>query len=439
MAKRKIVIMGAAGRDFHNFNVYYRDNENYEVIAFTATQIPDIAGRKYPSELAGKLYPNGIQILPEAQLADSITEYKIEEIVFAYSDVTYPYVMQRAAIANSAGAQFTLLGPNQVMLKATKPVIAICATRTGCGKSQISRKIFELLSKKYKVVAIRHPMPYGDLAKQEVQRFATYNDLDKHGCTIEEREEYEPYIDMGGIVYAGVDYKKILNKAEQEADVIIWDGGNNDFSFYRPDLYITIVDPHRPGHELAYYPGEVNVRMADIIVVNKVDTADKKDIERVETNVRSINPDATIIRADSPVSIQNGDLKGKKALVIEDGPTLTHGEMKYGAGIIAARKAGVNIIDPKPYATGSIKETLKKYSHLENVLPALGYSKKQIQELQDTINKAAADIVLSATPINLQRVIKINKPLVQVKYDVGPKATKQFVTILNTFSQKHLD
>ena len=244
---------------------------------------------------------------------------------------------------------------------------------------------------------------------------------------------------MGGIVYAGVDYKKILNKAEQEADVIIWDGGNNDFSFYRPDLYITIVDPHRPGHELAYYPGEVNVRMADIIVVNKVDTADKKDIERVETNVRSINPDATIIRADSPVSIQNGDLKGKKALVIEDGPTLTHGEMKYGAGIVAARKAGVNIIDPKPYATGSIKETLKKYSHLENVLPALGYSKKQIQELQDTINKAEADIVLSATPINLQRVIKINKPLVQVKYDVGPKATKQFVTILNTFSQKHLD
>jgi len=438
MAKCKVVIMGAAGRDFHNFNVYYRDNEDYEVVAFTATQIPDIAGREYPSELAGNLYPDGIKILPEAQLADIITDYKVDEIVFAYSDVAYPYVMQRAAIANSAGAKFTMLGPNQVMIKATNPVIAICATRTGCGKSQISRRIYELLSKNYKVAAIRHPMPYGDLAKQAVQRFATYKDLDQHSCTIEEREEYEPYIDMGGIVYAGVDYKKILNKAEQEADVIIWEGGNNDFSFYRPDLYITIVDPHRPGHELAYYPGEVNVRMADIIVINKVDSADKEDIERVETNVKSVNQDATIIRAASPVTIQDGDLKGKKALVIEDGPTLTHGGMKYGAGIVAARKAGVDIINPKPYATGSIKQALKKYSHLENVLPALGYSKTQIQELQDTINKAAADIVLSATPIDLNRVIEINKPLVRVKYEVGPKATKKFENILNTFAQKHL-
>jgi predicted GTPase len=438
MAKRKVVIMGAAGRDFHNFNVCFRDNEEFHVVAFTATQIPDIDDRKYPSELAGKLYPDGIPIFPEEKLSEIITEHGVDEVVFAYSDVAYPYVMRRAAVANAAGSDFTMLGTNQVMLKSSKPLIAICAVRTGCGKSQISREIFEILNKKFRVVAIRHPMPYGNLVKQAVQRFASYEDLDRHECTIEEREEYEPYINMGGIVYAGVDYEKILHEAEQEADVIIWDGGNNDFAFYQPDLYITLVDPHRPGHELSYYPGEVNVHMADIIVVNKVDTADRKDITRVESNVTSLNPDAVIIRASSPVTIEQENLRGRKVLVIEDGPTLTHGGMKYGAGIVAAHQAGADVIDPRPYAIGSIKQIFKKYPHLENVLPALGYGKTQVQELEETINNAKADIVLSATPIDLRRVVKVNKPLVQVKYGVDAETTKTFEKVLNDFALEHL-
>lgn len=434
MAKRRVVIMGAAGRDFHNFNVFYRDNENYEVVAFTATQIPDIAGRKYPRELAGKLYPDGIPILPEEELTNIIEENDVDEVVFAYSDVPYPYVMERSAIVNAAGADFKLMGPKHAMLKSNKPVIAICASRTGCGKSQVSRKTFEILSKKHRVVSIRHPMPYGDLAKQECQRFASYEDLDRHECTIEEREEYEPYIDMGGVVYAGVDYEKILREAEKEADIIIWDGGNNDFSFYKADLYITIVDPHRAGNEISYYPGEVNVRMADVIIVNKVDTADGESIRKVEENVRRINPKARILRAESPVTIEHADIAGRKALVIEDGPTLTHGGMKFGAGMVAARDAGVRVIDPRPYAEGSIKEAFEKYSHLTDVLPALGYGEKQVEELERTIDRADCDIVISATPINIERVVKVNKPIVRVRYGMGEDAAKKLEEVLGNFT-----
>jgi len=429
---KRVVIMGAAGRDFHNFNVIYRDNEEYEVVAFTATQIPDIAGRKYPAELAGKLYPDGIPILPEEDLAKIIKDNDVDEVVFAYSDVSYQYVMGRSAIVNAAGADFKLIGPKHSMLKSTKPVIAICAARTGCGKSQVSRKVFEILSKKYRVVSIRHPMPYGDLSKQIWQRFASYEDLDRHECTIEEREEYEPYIDMGGVVYAGVDYEKILREAEKEADIIIWDGGNNDYSFYKADFYITIVDPHRAGHETSYYPGEVNVRLADLIIVNKVDTADEESIRKVEGNVRRVNPNAKILRATSPVTLEQDDIAGKKALVIEDGPTLTHGGMKFGAGIVAAKKAGVEIIDPRPYAEGSIKKAFEKYSHLTDVLPALGYGEKQIEELEKTINRADCDIVVSATPINIQRVVNVNKPIVRVKYGMGEEAAKKLEELLSS-------
>ncbi len=438
MKKKKIVIMGAAGRDFHNFNVYYRDNEDYEVIAFTATQIPDIANRKYPPELAGSLYPEGIPIYPEERLADIIKEKDIDEVVFSYSDVSYQYVMGKSAIVNANGASFCLLGPKHSMLISKKPIIAVCAARTGCGKSQFSRKIFEILSKKYDVVAVRHPMPYGNLAKQRCQRFASYEDLNRHQCTIEEREEYEPYIDMGGVVYAGVDYEEILRKAEKEADVIIWDGGNNDFPFYKPNVHITVVDPHRAGDELTYYPGEVNVRMADIIIINKIDTANKEDVEKVEMNVKKVNPDAYIIKAESPVTIENGDLRGKKALVIEDGPTLTHGGMKYGAGIIAAQKSGADIIDPRPYAVGSIKETFEKYPHLSNVLPAMGYGSVQIKELEETINRADCEVIISATPIDLKRVVNANKPIVRVKYNVGEGATKILESKLRELENTYL-
>ncbi len=431
MTKRKVVIMGAAGRDFHNFNVFYRDNEEYEVVAFTATQIPDIAGRKYPPELAGKLYPDGIPILPEEDLEKIIRENDVDEAVFSYSDVPYSYVMERSAIVNAAGADFKLMGPKHSMLKSTKPVIAICASRTGCGKSQVSRKAFEILSKHHKVVSVRHPMPYGDLTKQICQRFASYEDLDKYECTIEEREEYEPYIDMGGVVYAGVDYEKILREAEKEADIIIWDGGNNDFSFYKADLYITIVDPHRAGNELSYYPGEVNVRMADVVIVNKVDTADEESIRKVEENVRKVNPKARILRTKSPVTIEKENLAGKRALVIEDGPTLTHGGMKFGAGIVAAKEVGVKIIDPRPYAEGSIKAAFEKYSHLTNVLPALGYGEKQVEELERTINRADCDVVISATPIDLNRVLHTDKPLVRVKYGMGSEGAKKLEDVLH--------
>ncbi|MCD6448052.1 MAG: GTPase [Thermoplasmata archaeon] len=433
--KKKVIIMGAAGRDFHNFNVVYRDNEEYEVVAFTATQIPNISGRKYPAELAGKLYPDGIPIYDEKELPKLIKEHEVDEVVFSYSDVSYNYVMGKAAIANVAGADFKLLSPEHTMLKSNKPVIAVCAVRTGCGKSQFSRKIFEILSRKINVVAIRHPMPYGDLAKQRCQRFASYEDLEKHECTIEEREEYEPYIEMGGVVYAGVDYEEILRNAEKEADVIIWDGGNNDYPFYKPDLHITIADPHRPGHELSYYPGEINLRMADIVVINKIDTAKEENIKKVEENIKKTNPNAKIIKATSPIEVE-GDIKGKRVLVVEDGPTLTHGEMPYGAGTVAAQQNGAEIIDASRYAVGSIKETFEKYPHLEKILPAMGYGRQQIRELEETINAADCDAVLAATPINLARLINVNKPVIRVRYGVGKDTEKELEEVLNEFLSK---
>ena len=433
--KKKVIIMGAAGRDFHNFNVVYRDNEEYEVVAFTATQIPNISGRKYPAELAGKLYPDGIPIYDEKELPKLIKEHGVDEVVFSYSDVSYNYVMGKAAIANVAGADFKLLSPEHTMLKSNKPVIAVCAVRTGCGKSQFSRKIFEILSRKINVVAIRHPMPYGDLAKQRCQRFASYEDLEKHECTIEEREEYEPYIEMGGVVYAGVDYEEILRNAEKEADVIIWDGGNNDYPFYKPDLHITIADPHRPGHELSYYPGEINLRMADIVVINKIDTAKEENIKKVEENIKKTNPNAKIIKATSPIEVE-GDVKGKRVLVVEDGPTLTHGEMPYGAGTVAAQQNGAEIIDASRYAVGSIKETFEKYPHLEKILPAMGYGRQQIRELEETINAADCDAVLAATPINLARLINVNKPVIRVRYGVGKDTEKELEEVLNEFLSK---
>ncbi len=413
--------MGAAGRDFHNFNVYFRDNANYEVVAFTATQIPNIEGRKYPASLAGKLYPKGIDIYPEKDLRELIKKHGVEQVVFAYSDVAHVDVMHKASIVNAAGADFRLMGGNQTALKAKVPVVAICAVRTGSGKSQTTRAIASILrAKGRRVVAIRHPMPYGDLEKQAVQRFATYADLDKNECTIEEREEYEPHIDKGIIVYAGVDYEKILRQAEKEADVILWDGGNNDTPFYVPDLHITVADPHRPEHGRLYHPGEVNMRMADVIIINKVDTAEARNVELVKDISKELNPKARIMTAGSPVTVDDPKaIKGKKVLVIEDGPTVTHGEMKFGAGLIAAQKAGAReVIDPRPYAVGSIKATFEKYKHLEKVLPAMGYGPTQVRELQETINAAKCDVVVSGTPIDLNRVLKANKPLIRVRYDL---------------------
>ena len=436
--RKKIVIMGAAGRDFHNFNVFYRDNEEYEVVAFTATQIPDIAGRKYPPELAGKLYPNGIPIYKEEEMAEIVKKNEVDEVVFSYSDVSYEYVMQRASIANVAGANFKLLSPRKTMIKSKKPVIAVCAVRTGCGKSQFSRKIFEILSKNYRVVAVRHPMPYGNLVKQKCQRFASYEDLDKHECTIEEREEYEPYIDMGGVVYAGVDYEEILKNAEKEAEIIIWDGGNNDYPFYYPDLHITIADPHRAGDETRYYPGEINVRMADIVFINKTDTADENKILEVEKNIAKMNPNAKIIRAISTIKVE-GDIKGKRVVVVEDGPTLTHGEMPYGAGTIAARQNGADIVDARENAVGSIKETFEKYPHLNKILPAMGYGEKQIKELEETINATDCDLILSATPIDLRRIINVNKEIVRVRYGVGEETEKELEKIIDEFVKKYVE
>lgn len=418
---KKVIIMGAAGRDFHNFNTYFRDNKDYRVVAFTATQIPDIEGRKYPAELAGKLYPKGIPIHAEAELNDLIAAHNVDDVHFAYSDVSHEYVMQKASQVMAAGANFVLLGPNDTMIKSRKPVISVCAVRTGSGKSQTSRKVAEILQKKgRRVVAIRHPMPYGDLVKQKVQRFADYADLDKHECTIEEREEYEPHIDKGIIVYAGVDYGAILRQAEKEADVILWDGGNNDFSFYKSDLEIVVADPHRAGHELRYHPGETNFRRAQVIVINKMDTAKKEDIDIVLANIKRINPKATVVRANSPTIVEDGGrITGKRVLVIEDGPTLTHGGMKYGAGIVAARKYGAaEIIDPRPFAVGTIKKTFEKYNHLDNVLPAMGYGDKQTRELAKTIDAIDCDLVVSATPIDITRVIKVNKPILRVGYEL---------------------
>ena len=421
MSKKNVIIMGAAGRDFHNFNVYFRDNEDYNVVAFTATQIPNIDDRKYPAELAGKLYPDGIKIYAESELVDLINKFNAHEVVFAYSDVPFEYVMAKASIVNAAGVSFRLMGVQETMIKSTKPLVAVLAVRTGCGKSQTSRKIVELLRDAgKKVAAIRHPMPYGDLVKQKVQRFATLEDLEKHECTIEEIEEYEPHIALGGIIYAGVDYEAILREAEKEADVILWDGGNNDTSFYNADVTFTVADPHRPGHELYYYPGNTSLRMADAVVINKVDTADGQDILEVMENIRNENPSTTIIEAASPLFVDNPELiKGKRVLVVEDGPTLTHGEMQYGAGTVAAEKLGAaEIIDPRPYTVGSITATYEKYPNIGILLPAMGYGEQQMKDLEETINKVDCDSVVIGTPIDLGRILKINKPSTRVRYEL---------------------
>ncbi len=425
--------MGAAGRDFHNFNVYYRNNPKYEVVAFTATQIPGIEKRAYPPELAGPDYPKGIPIYPEKDLPGLIKKHGVNEVVFAYSDVSHEYVMHRASIALANGADFRLMGPFSTMLKAKVPVVSICAVRTGSGKSQTSRRVTRILREKgFRVVVVRHPMPYGDLAKQVCQRFASREDLDRYECTIEEREEYEPHITNGVIVYAGVDYEKILREAEKEADIIVWDGGNNDMPFYKPDLHIVVADPHRPGHEVAYHPGETNLRMADVVVINKVDTADPTNIETVRKNVKRLNPNAIIIEAASPITVGKPELiKGKKVLVVEDGPTLTHGNMSYGAGTIAAKRLGAaEIVDPRPYAVGSIVKTFEKYPHLGALLPAVGYGKEQIKELEETINKAPCDVVLIGTPIDLRHVLRLNKPAVRARYELKEIGTPTLEDIL---------
>lgn len=438
--KKNVIIMGAAGRDFHNFNVYFKDNKDYNIAAFTATQIPEIHNRIYPPELAGRLYPKGISIYPEEKITKLIKENNVEMVVFAYSDIPNSYVMEKSAIVNAAGADFVLMGTGNTMIKSIKPVIAVCAVRTGSGKSQVSRKLFEIFRKKgFKVASIRHPMPYDpNLTSQIVQRFASYEDLDRYNCTIEEREEYEPYIDMGGMIFSGVDYEKILREAEKEADLIIWDGGNNDFSFVKPDLLITITDPHRAGHELTYYPGELNARQADIIIINKVNTAKKEDIETVRNNIKKINPKAKIIDGVSTIISDDKDkIKDKRVLVIEDGPTVTHGGMKYGAGKIAAERWGAKeIVDPRPYAVGTIVDTFKKYTHLSNILPAIGYGKKQIRELEKTINNADVDLVISGTPIDITRVLKSRKPIVRIKYGVGEKTSKELEKIVDDFTDK---
>ena len=415
---QKVIIMGAAGRDFHDFNVYFRDNPDYQVVAFTATQIPDIEGRPYPPELAGKLYPDGIPIRPESELVDLIKKHDIDMVYLSYSDLPHEFVMHKASEVLAAGADFNLLGPNHMQLKAKVPVISICAVRTGCGKSQTTRRVADILRNAgKKVVAIRHPMPYGDLREQICQRYATYEDMDKYECTIEEREEYEPHIDRGVILYAGVDYEKILREAEKEADIILWDGGNNDFSFYKSDLHIVVADPHRSGHEKCYHPGEANIRMADVVVINKVDTAYPDDVFALRGSIRQLAPKATIIEAASPQFIE-GDITGKNVLVVEDGPTLTHGGMPYGAGTMAAERMGATLVDPYPYAVGSIKETFDKFEHLGPVLPAMGYGEKQIKELEKTINAVECDAVVVGTPIDLTRIIKVNKPAYRVKYEL---------------------
>lgn len=425
--------MGAAGRDFHNFNVYYRNNPKYEVVAFTATQIPGIEKRAYPPELAGPDYPNGIPIYPEEDLPELIKKHGVNEVVFSYSDVSHEYVMHKASIALANGADFRLMGPFATMLKAKVPVVSICAVRTGSGKSQTSRRVTKILREKgFRVVVVRHPMPYGDLAKQVCQRFASHEDLDKHECTIEEREEYEPHINNGVIVYAGVDYEKILREAEKEADIIVWDGGNNDMPFYKPDLHIVVADPHRPGHEVAYHPGETNLRMADVVVINKVDTADPMNVATVRKNVKRLNPEAIIIEAASPITVDKPELiKGKRVLVVEDGPTLTHGNMPYGAGTIAAERLGATeIVDPRPYAVGSIVKKFEEYPHLGAVLPAIGYGKEQIKELEETINKTPCDVVLIGTPIDLRHVLQLNKPAARAKYELQEIGTPTLEDIL---------
>jgi len=429
----KVIIMGAAGRDFHNFNVYFRDNPRYTVVAFTAAQIPNIEERLYPVELAGKLYPKGIPIYPEGQLTDLIRKHKVDLVAFSYSDVPHVEVMHKASVAMAEGADFILIGAPYTMLKSRKPMVAVCAVRTGCGKSQTTRKVCSILQKADKrVVVVRHPMPYGDLRTQIVQRFSTYDDFERKQCTIEEREEYEPLVDQGIVVYAGVDYGKILDEAEKEADVIVWDGGNNDTPFYRPDIHIVLFDPHRAGHELLYFPGETNMLMADIAVINKVDTASLAQVEQVRKNIKTHAPKAMIVLADSPVTVTNpGQIQGKRVLVVEDGPTLTHGEMPYGAGLIAAKAYGAGeIVDPRPYAVGTIKEIYLRYAHLGSVLPAMGYSNEQIDELEQTINSVDCDLVLFATPIQLTRILSLNKPTLRVRYEYQDRQHPTLETVL---------
>jgi predicted GTPase len=413
--------MGAAGRDFHNFNVFFRNNPDYEVVAFTATQIPNIEGRKYPKELSGSLYPEGIPIYAETELVDLIKKNNIDQVVFAYSDVPHVYVMHKASLVLAAGADFRLMGIHTTQIKSNKPVISVCAVRTGSGKSQTTRRVSKvLIDLGYKVAAIRHPMPYGDLVKQRVQRFASYDDLDKHKCTIEEREEYEPHLDNGIIVYAGVDYAEILAQAEKEVDIVLWDGGNNDLPFYIPDLAIVVADPHRPGHETLYHPGETNVNLADVFVINKVDTANPDNVIKVRESLRNLNSDAVVIEAASPLFVDKPEeIQGKRVLVIEDGPTLTHGEMKYGAGWVAARRFGASaIVDPRPYAVGTIAKTYEKYPQTGPILPAMGYGDAMISDLEKTINNADVEMVISATPIDLTRIIKVNKPMQRVRYEL---------------------
>lgn len=439
---RNVIIIGAAGRDFHNFNTFFRDNDAYRVKAFTAAQIPDIDGRKYSAGLAGNLYPEGIPVFGEEDLPSLIGELDIDDCVFSYSDVPYSRVMAVSAIVNTAGANFVLLGGKETMLKSTKPLIAVGAVRTGCGKSQTSRRIIEILMKKgLKVVAIRHPMPYGDLVAQKVQRFAGLADLKKHKCTIEELEEYEPHVVRGNVIYAGVDYEAILREAEKDpdgCDVILWDGGNNDFPFYRPDLMVTVVDPHRPGHELSYYPGEVTLRMADVAVINKMDSADASGIETVRANIRKVNPDAIVIDAASPIKVEDASLiRGKRVLVIEDGPTLTHGEMKIGAGVVAARKFGaLELVDPRPFAVGKLAETFEIYPGIGVLLPAMGYGEEQLADLETTINNTDCDSVIIGTPIDLNRIINITKPSTRVFYDLQEIGNPNLEEVLSGFMEK---
>jgi predicted GTPase len=443
MSKKNVIIMGAAGRDFHNFNTYYRGNDAYDVVAFTATQIPDIEGRKYPAELAGELYPEGIPIYAEEDLARLIKELKVDDCVFSYSDVSYQHVMSVGAKVNAAGANFVMLGPKDTQIKSTKPVISVGAVRTGCGKSQTSRRIIEILmAKGLKVVAIRHPMPYGDIVAQRVQRFAELSDLEKHNCTVEEMEEYEPHVIRGNVIYAGVDYEAIVRAAEEDpkgCDVVLWDGGNNDFPFYKSDLHVTVVDPHRPGHELTYYPGNVTLRLADVVVINKMDSADAKGIEIVRRNISSQNPDAIVIDGASTLDMDDPSVvRGKKVLVVEDGPTLTHGEMKIGAGVVAAQKFGAaGLVDPRPYIVGRLAETFETYPDIGTVLPAMGYGEQQLKDMETTINKTECDAVVIGTPIDLNRIIKINKPNTRVYYNLQEIGRPNFTDVLDDFVKTH--
>ncbi len=443
MPKKNVIIIGAAGRDFHNFNTYFRENEEYQVVAFTAAQIPDIDGRKYPAVLAGKMYPNGIPIFGEEELPRLIKEFEVDTCIFSYSDVPYQRVMNLSALVNACGASFDLLGPKHTMVNSSKPVIAVVATRTGCGKSQTSRRVIEILMEKgLNVVAVRHPMPYGDLAAQKVQRYAEISDLKKHKCTVEEMEEYEPHVVRGNVIYAGVDYEAILREAEVDpkgCDVVLWDGGNNDFSFYKPDLTITVADPHRPGHEISYYPGEVNLRLADVVVINKMDSAAPEDIQTVRENIAEINSKAIVVDGASPIRVENPEIiRGKRVLVVEDGPTLTHGEMTIGAGVVAAMKFGAaELVDPRPFTVGKLTETFEIYPYIGELLPAMGYSDEQLRDLETTINSCDCDSVVIGTPIDLNRIINIKKPNTRVFYDLQEIGKPDLTEILEDFVKKH--